>query len=86
VFTDKDWEGIVTIYNSIKEEDRLKVGRFGLGFKSVFHMTGTVLSNNLYYVTLIFRPLKNYKAYEMAIKLALTLSPFIKMPVLNGWA
>ena len=54
MFTDKDWEGIVTIYNSIKEEDRLKVGRFGLGFKSVFHMTGTVLSNNLYYVTLTF--------------------------------
>jgi sacsin len=43
VFTDKDWEGIVTIYNSIKEEDPLKVGRFGLGFKSVFHMTGTVI-------------------------------------------
>ena len=54
MFTDKDWEGIVTIYNSIKEEDPLKVGRFGLGFKSVFHMTGAVLSNNLYYVTLTF--------------------------------
>ena len=50
MFTDKDWEGIITIYNSIKEEDCLKVGRFGLGFKSVFHMTGTVLSNNLYYI------------------------------------
>ncbi|XP_053389371.1 sacsin-like, partial [Mercenaria mercenaria] len=27
------------IYSSVKEEDPLKVGRFGLGFKSVFHIT-----------------------------------------------
>ena len=32
--------GIKTIYDSIKKDDPLKVGRFGLGFKSVFHMTG----------------------------------------------
>jgi sacsin len=41
MFTEKDWEGIITIYNSVKEKEPLKVGRFGLGFKSVFHMTGT---------------------------------------------
>ncbi|KAK3107642.1 hypothetical protein FSP39_019049 [Pinctada imbricata] len=29
------------IYSSVKEEDSLKIGRFGLGFKSVFHMTDT---------------------------------------------
>ena len=40
MFTEKDWEGIITIYNSVKEKEPLKVGRFGLGFKSVFHMTG----------------------------------------------
>ena len=28
--------------NSIKEKDPLKVGRFGLGFKSIFHMTGKI--------------------------------------------
>ncbi|XP_053402672.1 sacsin-like [Mercenaria mercenaria] len=39
VFSDTDWEGIRMIYSSVKEEDPLKVGRFGLGFKSVFHMT-----------------------------------------------
>ncbi|KAL4234169.1 hypothetical protein ACF0H5_005822 [Mactra antiquata] len=39
VFTKKDWEGIRMIYSSVKEDDRLKVGRFGLGFKSVFHIT-----------------------------------------------
>ncbi|XP_071116152.1 sacsin-like [Haliotis cracherodii] len=39
LFTEKDWEGIKMLHNSIKEEDPLKVGRFGLGFKSVFHIT-----------------------------------------------
>jgi len=39
-FTDQDWDGIRMIYSSVKEEDKLKVGRFGLGFKSVFHITG----------------------------------------------
>ena len=28
------------VCDSIKVEDPMKVGRFGLGFKSVFHMTG----------------------------------------------
>ena len=26
--------------DSVKEKDPMKVGRFGLGFKSVFHVTG----------------------------------------------
>ncbi|KAL5005313.1 hypothetical protein ScPMuIL_018769 [Solemya velum] len=42
VFGDKDWEGIRAIYMSVKEEDVLKVGRFGLGFKSVFHISDFV--------------------------------------------
>lgn len=29
--------------NSIKVKDPMKVGRFGLGFKSVFHVTGKSL-------------------------------------------
>ena len=40
VFSTDDWKGIRLLQESIKEEDPLKVGRFGLGFKSVFHMTG----------------------------------------------
>ena len=40
MFSDDDWKGIISIYNSVKEKEPLKVGRFGLGFKSVFHMTG----------------------------------------------
>ena len=40
-FTKADWRGIRLVCDSIKVEDPMKVGRFGLGFKSVFHMTGT---------------------------------------------
>ncbi|ESO94902.1 hypothetical protein LOTGIDRAFT_175290, partial [Lottia gigantea] len=39
IFTDKDWRGIAAIQCSQKENEPLKVGRFGLGFKSVFHLT-----------------------------------------------
>ncbi|XP_060568450.1 sacsin-like, partial [Ruditapes philippinarum] len=39
VFSENDWEGIQMIYSSNKEKDPMKVGRFGLGFKSVFHIT-----------------------------------------------
>ena len=39
-FSQRDWEGIRMLHISIKEKDPLKVGRFGLGFKSVFHLTG----------------------------------------------
>ena len=28
------------LQDSIKEKDPMKVGRFGLGFKSVLHLTG----------------------------------------------
>nr|XP_022329303.1 sacsin-like [Crassostrea virginica]XP_022329305.1 sacsin-like [Crassostrea virginica]XP_022329306.1 sacsin-like [Crassostrea virginica] len=38
-FSEEDWRGIKMLYSSIKEFDRTKVGRFGLGFKSVFHIT-----------------------------------------------
>ena len=39
-FTKDDWKGIRMLCDSIKVKDPMKVGRFGLGFKSVFHMTG----------------------------------------------
>ena len=40
MFTDKDWEGVQKIGKSVKEKTALKVGRFGLGFVSVYHLTG----------------------------------------------
>ncbi|KAL9966873.1 hypothetical protein ACROYT_G025009 [Oculina patagonica] len=38
-FTKDDWKGIRMLCDSIKVKDPMKVGRFGLGFKSVFHVT-----------------------------------------------
>ncbi|KAK6180312.1 hypothetical protein SNE40_012494 [Patella caerulea] len=48
LFTKADWRGIAAIQCSDKENEPLKVGRFGLGFKSVFHITDTplILSGN----------------------------------------
>ena len=39
-FTEEDWEGIRMLQQSIKAEDPFKVGRFGIGFNSVYHVTG----------------------------------------------
>ncbi|XP_060068841.1 sacsin-like [Ylistrum balloti] len=39
IFSKQDWKYVRSIYNSGKRENALKVGRFGLGFKSVFHLT-----------------------------------------------
>lgn len=39
VFTVEDWNGIQEIARSRKRDDPLKVGRFGIGFNSVYHIT-----------------------------------------------
>lgn len=39
-FSKKDWEGIERLQQSIKADDPFKVGRFGIGFNSVYHITG----------------------------------------------
>ena len=44
VFSDADWRNIGKMHQSVKEEDVLKVGRFGLGFQSVHHLTGLLMS------------------------------------------
>ena len=41
VFERQDWKCLAKIEQSGKEKEVLKVGRFGLGFLSVFHVTGT---------------------------------------------
>nr|KAG5705533.1 hypothetical protein BaRGS_009186 [Batillaria attramentaria] len=38
-FTSGDWRSIRMLHQSVKEKNPMKVGRFGLGFKSVFHLT-----------------------------------------------
>jgi hypothetical protein len=40
VFEKQDWDGIQNLMRSNKKEDPLKVGRFGIGFNSVYHITG----------------------------------------------
>ncbi len=42
-FSDADWTGIRMLSQSVKQPDRFKVGYFGMGFKSVFHITGQCL-------------------------------------------
>ena len=53
-FEGDDWEGIQNLQQSIKAKDPFKVGKFGIGFNSVYHLTGicerTIHGNNLYYV------------------------------------
>ena len=48
VFKKDDWECLAKIEQSNKKKELLKVGRFGLGFLSVFHITGNRLYNNIY--------------------------------------
>jgi len=40
VFTDEDWNNIQKLKRSNKRSDPFKVGKFGIGFNSVFHVTG----------------------------------------------
>ena len=40
IFKPEDWEGIQKLMQSNKKHDLLKVGRFGIGFSSVYHLTG----------------------------------------------
>uniref|UniRef100_A0A669B8B5 Sacsin/Nov domain-containing protein n=1 Tax=Oreochromis niloticus TaxID=8128 RepID=A0A669B8B5_ORENI len=38
-FTDEDWKGIQMAGRSVKRDDPNRVGRFGIGFNSVYHIT-----------------------------------------------
>ena len=40
VFQKEDWSSIQKPYRSIKKEDPMKVGKFGIGFNSIYHLTG----------------------------------------------
>ncbi|KAL9954188.1 hypothetical protein ACROYT_G041691 [Oculina patagonica] len=39
LFEESDWENLERLMRSSKKDDPLKVGRFGIGFNSVYHMT-----------------------------------------------
>ena len=53
VFKERDWHSLGKINQSSKEEDVLKVGRFGLGFQSVFHITGITSIFSIVYSIMI---------------------------------
>ena len=60
-FTEKDWQSIQDMQQSVKVEDPFKVGKFGIGFNSVYHITGKLnlfntppLSINYCYLGCIF--------------------------------
>lgn len=55
VFTEEDWNGIQEIARSRKREDPLKVGRFGIGFNSVYHITGEYIRAAEKLITHLFR-------------------------------
>ncbi|XP_046843110.1 sacsin-like [Xenia sp. Carnegie-2017] len=39
LFTEDDWKGLQRLMRSNKKDNPLKVGRFGIGFNSVYHIT-----------------------------------------------
>ena len=42
LFTEQDWVGIESIMQGSKKKDPVAAGRFGIGFNSVYHVTGEV--------------------------------------------
>ncbi|XP_031571477.1 sacsin-like [Actinia tenebrosa] len=40
LFKEEDWDGLQSLMDSNKKEEPLKVGRFGIGFNSIYHVTG----------------------------------------------
>ena len=67
-FTEEDWMGIRLVCDSIKVEDPMKVGRFGLGFKSVFHMTGR--PSKLKMISTIYRYTIKYNKMTLVYTIA----------------
>lgn len=52
LFEEEDWENLERLMRSSKKDDPLKVGRFGIGFNSVYHMTGKCSNPCLFYTSL----------------------------------
>ena len=50
VFTESDWVGIQNLQQSRKADDPFKVGKFGIGFNSVYHITGKYYSRRIHVV------------------------------------
>jgi len=53
LFKAQDWVGIESIMQGSKKKDPVSAGRFGVGFNSVYHVTGTTGHNFLSYSGLV---------------------------------
>ncbi|VDI48676.1 Hypothetical predicted protein [Mytilus galloprovincialis] len=60
VFEEDDWDGIASVYLSHKENIAYKIGRYGQGFKSVFHITDFPVIISGHFV-LVIDPFKENK-------------------------
>ena len=45
----EDWDGIQLLQNSKKAQNPVKVGKFGIGFNAVYHITGKCMLCMLLY-------------------------------------
>ncbi|XP_065817892.1 sacsin isoform X2 [Labrus bergylta] len=54
-FSAEDWEGIQKVGRSVKRNDPNKVGRFGIGFNSVYHITGKITHIHILYLIVLVR-------------------------------
>ena len=45
-FKHEDWKGLQSFKQSVKKDDPFKIGKFGIGFNSVYHITGEQTLNN----------------------------------------
>jgi len=45
LFKAQDWVGIESIMQGSKKKDPVAAGRFGVGFNSVYHVTGTIYND-----------------------------------------
>lgn len=45
-FKHEDWNGLQSFKQSVKKDDPFKIGKFGIGFNSVYHITGEQTLNN----------------------------------------
>ena len=83
VFTELDWEGIKRLQDSVKAEDPFNVGKYGIGFNSVYHITGVQLSYMYVHNNIMFRqdssllhstPDSIHVSYSIALVVAVSCS------------
>ena len=66
-FSDDDWKGIrAPGMGSMKRDQPEKVGKFGLGFSSVYHITGNLFLSpkNLFVLKLFWHVLKIFQLFS----------------------